>query len=82
MMRLMSHQMYGSMKTGRFNDYILKFCNVSTHIDAWREECILTFPQKDDIRVSSNITLTFIVAKIYNKLIAKPNSTENLKRSK
>ena len=62
-------------KTGNFNDILLKLCNEvysQKRIQAWTEGCILPFPKKGDLGLTSNyrgITLTAIAAKIYNAML-------------
>ena len=61
--------------TGDFDNELLDFCNkVYRHdpIDRWTEGCILPFPKKGDLGLTTNhrgITLTAISAKIYNLLL-------------
>ena len=56
--------------TGDYDNELLNFCNsVYQHepIDKWRQGCILPFPKKGDLGLTSNyrgITLTAIAAKI------------------
>ena len=62
-------------KTGNFNDELLAFCNAvynQENIERWKEGCILPFPKKGDLGVTTNyrgITLTAIAAKIYILLL-------------
>ena len=62
-------------KTGHFNHILLEFCNdvySQKPIEYWTKGCILPFPKKGDLTVTDNyrgITLTCIVAKIYNTLL-------------
>ena len=62
-------------KTGRFNDYLLNFCNdvyQQNKISVWTKGCILPFPKKSDLSLPDNyrgITLTCIASKIYNSLL-------------
>ena len=62
-------------KTRKFDDILLRHCNAiynQNPIDRWMKGCILPFPKKGDLGLSKNyrgITLTPIVAKIYNALL-------------
>ena len=62
-------------KTREFDDILLWHCNVvynQNTIDRWTKGCILLFPKKGNLGLTKNyrdITLTFIVAKIYNALL-------------
>ena len=62
-------------KTRQFDDILLWHCNAvynQNTINRWIKGCILPFPKKGDLRLAKNyrgITLTFIVAKIYNALL-------------
>ena len=62
-------------KTRQFDDILLQHCNAvynQNPIDRWMKGCILPFPKKGDLGLAKNyrgITLTFIVAKIYNALL-------------
>ena len=62
-------------KTRQFDDNLLWHCNVvynQNPIDRWTKGCILPFPKKGDLGLAKNyqgITLTSIVAKIYNALL-------------
>ena len=62
-------------KTRQFDDILLRHCNVvynQNPIDRWMKGCIRPFPKKGDLRLAKNyrgITLTSIVAKIYNALL-------------
>ena len=62
-------------KTGRFNDYLLNFCNDvyrQNKISDWTKGCILPFPKKGDLSLHENyrgIKLTYIASKIYNSLL-------------
>ncbi len=57
-------------------------------IDRWMKECILPFPKKGDLRLAKNyrgITLTSIVAKIYDAILRnclKPKIDNILRKSK
>ena len=59
-------------KTRQFDDILLRHCNSvynQNPIDRWMKGCILPFPKKGDRGLAKNywgITLTSIVAKIYN----------------
>ena len=61
----------------KFDDLLLRYCNAvynQNTIEWWIKDCILPFPKKDDLRIAKNyigITLTSIVAKIYNTLLHK-----------
>lgn len=61
--------------TGDFDDELLDFCNKVYQlnpIDRWTEGCILPFPKKGDLGLTTNyrgITLTAISAKVYNLLL-------------
>ena len=57
-------------KTRKFNDILLRHCNAVYNQNPI-DRCILPFPKKGDLRLVKNyrgITLTSIVAKIYNAL--------------
>ena len=59
-------------KTRQFDDILLRHCNDQNPIDRWMKGCILPFPKKGDLGLAKNywgITLTSIVAKIYNALL-------------
>ena len=62
-------------KTKQFDDILLRHCNTvynQNTIDRWMKGCILPFPKKGDLGLAKNyrsITLTSIVAKIYNALL-------------
>ena len=62
-------------KTREFDDILLWHCNNvynQNTIDRWTKGCTLPFPQKGDLGLAKNywgITLTSIVAKIYNALL-------------
>ena len=62
-------------KTREFNDILLRCCNAEYNentIDRWTKGCILPFPKKGYLGITKNhrvITLTSIVAKIYNALL-------------
>ena len=62
-------------KTRQFDEILLRHCNAvynQNPIDRWMKGCILPFPKKGEIGLAKNyrgITLTFIVAKIYNALL-------------
>ena len=62
-------------KTRKFDDIQLRHCNAMYNqnpIDRWMKGCILPFPKKGDLALPKNyqgITLTSIVAKIYNALL-------------
>ena len=62
-------------KTRQFDDIQLRHCNAvynQNSIDRWMKGCILPFPKKGDLGLAKNyrgITLTSIVAKIYNALL-------------
>ena len=62
-------------KTRKFNDLLLRYCytiNNQNKIDRWTKGHIFAFPMKNDLRIAKNyqaITLTSIVAKIYNALL-------------
>ena len=62
-------------KTRQFDDILLRHCNAvynQNPIDIWMKGCILPFPKKGDLGLAKNywgITLTSIVAKIYNALL-------------
>ena len=62
-------------KTREFDDILLWHCNSiynQNTIDSWTKGCILLFLKKGDLEFATNyrgITLTFIVAKIYNALL-------------
>ena len=62
-------------KTREFDDILLRHCNAvynQNTIDRWTKGCILLFPKKGDLGLVKNyrgITLTSIVAKIYNALL-------------
>ena len=62
-------------KTRKFNHIPLQHCNVvynQNTIDRWTKGCILPFLKKGGLRLAKNywyITLTSIVAKIYNALL-------------
>ena len=61
--------------TDDYDDELLMFCNQVYKldpIDRWLEGCILPFPKKGDLGLTTNyrgITLTAIAAKIYNLLM-------------
>ena len=63
-------------KTRQFDDILLRHCNAvynQNPIDRWMKGCILPFPKKGDLGLAQNyrgITLTSIVAKIYNAPLA------------
>ena len=62
-------------KTIKFDDILLRHCNAVYNkipIDRWMKGCILPFPKTSDPGLAKNyrgITLTSIVAKIYNALL-------------
>ena len=62
-------------KTRQFDDILLRHCNAvynQNPIDGWMKGCILPFPKKGDLGLAKNyriITLTSIVAKMYNALL-------------
>ena len=62
-------------KCGAFNEELLHFCNEvynGNRIERWTTGCILPFPKKGDLGLTSNyrgITLTPIAAKVYNLLL-------------
>ena len=62
-------------KTRQFEDILLRHCNAvynQNPIDRWTKGCIIAFPKKDDLGLAQNyqgVTLTSIVAKIYNALL-------------
>ena len=62
-------------KTREFNFMLLQYCNAvynQNTIDRWTKGCILPFPKKVDLGIAKTyrgITLTSIVAKIYNTLL-------------
>ena len=62
-------------KTRQFDGILLWHCNAvynQNPIDRWMKGCILPFPKKGDLGLAKNyrgITLTSIVAKIYNALL-------------
>ena len=62
-------------KTRKFNNILLQYCNTAYNqntVDRWTKGCILPFPKKGDLGIAKNywgITLTSIVAKIYNVLL-------------
>ena len=62
-------------KTRQFDDILLRHCNAAYNqnpIDRWMKGCILPFPKKGDLGLAKNyrgITLTSIVAKIFNALL-------------
>ena len=59
-------------KSRQFHDILLQHCYAiynQNPIDRWMKRCILPFPKKGNHRLAKNycgITLTSIVAKIYN----------------
>ena len=61
--------------TGDYDNELLDFCNQvyqQNSIDRWTDGCILPFPKKGDLGLTTNyrgITLTPIAAKIYNLLL-------------
>ena len=63
-------------KTRQFDDILLRRCYAvynQNPIDRWTKGCILPFPKKGDLGLAKNyrgITLTSIVAKIYNALLS------------
>ena len=62
-------------KTRKFDDILLRHCNAvynQNTIDRWTKGYILLFPKKDDLGIAKKyrcITLTSIVANIYNALL-------------
>ena len=62
-------------KTKKFDDRLLRHCNAvydQNPIDRWMKGCILPSPKKGDLGLAKNyrgITLTSIMAKIYNALL-------------
>ena len=77
-------------KTREFDDIQLRHCNAvysQNTIGRWPKGCILPFPKKGDLRIAKDywgITLTSIVAKIYNVLLhnyIKPKSEKILKKN-
>ena len=62
-----------------FDNILLRHCNAvynQNPIDTWIKGCILPFPKKGDLGLAKNywgITLTSIVAKIYNALLRNDN---------
>ena len=62
-------------KTMKFDDLLLQYCNAvynQNTIDRWTKGYISTFPKKSDLGITKNywdITLTSIVAMIYNTLL-------------
>ena len=62
-------------KTRQFDDILLRHCNAiynQNTIERWTKGCILLFPKKGDLGLAKNnqgVTLTSIVAKIYNALL-------------
>ena len=62
-------------RPGNSADILLQDCNAVCNwntIDRWIKGCILLFPKEGDLRIAKNyqgITLTSIVAKIYNALL-------------
>ena len=62
-------------KTRKFDDILLRNFNAvynQNPIDRWMKGCILPFPKKGDLGLTKNywgITLTSILAKIYNALL-------------
>ena len=62
-------------KTRQFDDILLRYCNAvynQNTIDRWTKGCFLLFPKKGNLGLAKNylgITLTSIVAKIYNALL-------------
>ena len=78
-------------KTGEFDEILLQHCNAvynQNTIDRWTKECILPFPKKGDLGITKNkrgITLSSIMAKIYNALLCnriKPRIEKILGRTK
>ena len=58
-------------KTRKFEDLLLQYCNQNT-IERCTEGSIFPFPKKGDLGIRKNnqgITLTSVVAKIYNALL-------------
>ena len=59
-------------KTRKLGDLLLRYCNVvynQNTMEIWTKGCILSFSKKGDLGIVKNhrdITLTAIVAKIYN----------------
>ena len=64
-------------KTRKFDNILLRHCNAiynQNPIGRWMKGCILPFSKKGDLGLAKNywgITLTSIVAKIYNALLRK-----------
>ena len=62
-------------KTRQFDDILLRQCHAvynQNRIERWMKGCIFPFPKKGDLGLAKNyrgITLTSIVAKIYNALL-------------
>ena len=62
-------------KLDEFHHILLELCNgvyKQDPIDSWRDGCLLPFPKKGDLGLPKNyrgITLTAIVAKIYNLML-------------
>ena len=62
-------------KTRNFDDLLLWYCSAvynQNTIERWTKGCILLFPKKREFRIAKNywgITLTSMVAKIYNALL-------------
>ena len=62
-------------KTRQFDDILLRHCNAvynQNPIDRWMKGCILPFPKKSDLGLTTNyrgITFTSIAAKIYDALL-------------
>ena len=62
-------------KIGDYNEELLNFCNGVYNqqpIERWTEGCLLPFPKKGDLGLTTNyrgITLTAHAAKIYNLLL-------------
>ena len=62
-------------KTKKFDDLLLQFCNTiynQNTIEKWKKACIFPFPKEADLKTFKNywgITLTSIMAKVYNALL-------------
>ena len=77
-------------KSRQFDNILLRHCNAVYNqnlIDRWMKECILPFLKKNDLGLAKNyrgITLTFIVAKIYNVLLRNriEHKIDNILRKK
>ena len=62
-------------KLNEFQDFLLEACNnvyMQKQIESWTNGCILPFPKKGDLTLTTNyrgITLTAIAAKIFNLML-------------